>query len=315
MRRKRRQQKADSINQRDIDFRDRRSIQTPMALIHVARDGAKIGEFTVEEIRDGFGTGQFRTTDLGWQSGMAEWRPLSELIAATSASSAPPLAADSLAVAGGPGAGTGLPWENRQQIGLVKAWLDTVSLLIAKPSEAFTMMRPEGGMMDPLLFGLIGSCAGSVVSILFQTFMRSIPGFGGGPNDLFHALGVSHVTFMIIYAVLSPFLVVMGLFVGSGILHLCLMLLGGANRSFETTFRVVCFTGGSANLFSMIPICGGFVALIYSIVLECIGLSRAHQTTTGKAIMAIFLPMIACCGICIVLVIALSGFGAALNKH
>jgi hypothetical protein len=284
-----------------------------MAMIHVARDGTKLGEFTPEQIRDGIGTGQFRATDLGWQSGMAEWRPLTELVATTSA---PPLAAEPLAITGMPAAGTGLPWENRQQLGLVKAWLDTVSLLIAKPSEAFTMMRPEGGMMDPLLFGLIGSCAGAVVSILFQTFMRSIPGFGGGPNDLFHALGVSHVTFMIIYAVLSPVLVVMGLFIGSAILHLCLMLLGGANRSFETTFRVVCFTGGAANLFSMIPICGGIVALIYSIVLECIGLTRAHQTTTGKALMAIFLPLIACCGVCIILAILLSGFGAAaLNNR
>jgi hypothetical protein len=115
--------------------------------------------------------------------------------------------------------------------------------------------------------------------------------------------------------VLSPLFVVIGLFIGSAILHLCLMLVGGANRPFETTFRVVCFTAGSANLFSMIPICGGFVALIYSIVLECIGLSRAHQTTTGKALMAIFLPMVACCGICIILGILLSGFGTVFNKH
>lgn len=283
-----------------------------MALIHVARDGAKLGEFTVEQVRDGLGTGQFRTSDLGWQSGMAEWRPLSEFVASTSA---PPLGTEPLAVAGAPVAATGLPWENREQLGLVKAWLDTVSLLIAKPSEAFTMMRPEGGMLGPLLFGLIGSCAGVVVSVLFQTFMRSIPGFGGGPNDLFRALGVGHGAFMLIYAILSPLFVVIGLFIGSAILHLCLMLVGGANRPFETTFRVVCFTGGAANLFSMIPICGGFVTLIYSIVLECIGLSRAHQTTTGKALMAIFLPMVVCCGVCVVLGILLSGFGVALNKH
>ena len=281
-------------------------------MIHVARDGAKLGEFTLEQIREGLSTGQFRPTDLGWQSGMAEWRPLSEFVVATSA---PPSAPAPLAVTGTPAAGTGLPWENRQQIGLVKAWLDTVSLLIAKPSEAFTMMRPEGGMMDPLLFGLIGSCAGAVVSILFQTLMQSIPGFGGGSNDLFRSLGVSHVGFMVIYAVLSPLLVVMGLFIGSAILHLCLMLVGGANRPFETTFRVVCFTAGSANLFSMIPMCGGFIALVYSIVLECIGLSRAHQTTTGKALMAIFLPLIVCCGVCTILVIVLGGFGAVLNRH
>src|SRR3954469_11045973 len=148
-----------------------------MPVIHVARDGAKLGEFTLEQIRDGLGTGQFRPTDLGWQSGMAEWRPLSEFTGATSTAAAPLAIAAAIP-------GSGLPWENRQQIGLVKAWLDTVSLLIAKPSEAFTMMRSEGGMMDPLIFGLIGGCAGSIVSILFQALLRLVPGFSGRDDFL-----------------------------------------------------------------------------------------------------------------------------------
>jgi hypothetical protein len=279
-------------------------------MIHVARDGAKLGEFTLEQVRQGLSTGQFRATDLGWQTGMAEWRPLSEIAGAAAAS---PVAA-ALAVADAPAAGSGLPWENRQQIGLVKAWLDTVSLLIAKPSEAFTMMRPEGGMMDPLLFGLIGGCAGSIVSILFQALMRFIPGFGGR-DDLFNMFGISQWTFLVIYAVLSPLFVLLGLFLAGALLHVCLMLVGGANRPFETTFRVVCFTAGAANLFSMIPMCGGLIAAVYNIVLECIGLSRAHQTTTGKALMAIFLPLIVCCGVAIILGIVLGGFGAFLNKH
>ena len=282
-------------------------------MIHVARDGAKIGEFTLEQIQAGLTTGQFRPTDLGWQSGMAEWRPLSEFVAATSAA---PGAAP-LAVAGPAIPGEGLPWERRQQLGFFKAWFDTVSLLITKPGEAFTMMRPEGGLGDPLIFGMIGGCAGTIVSILFQGLFQSIPGFAGR-NNMFEAFGLAPWTFLIIYAVLSPLFVILWFFIGSAILHLCLMLVGGANRSFETTFRVVCFSVGSAQLFSMIPMCGGFIAAIYQIVLECIGLSRAHQTTTGKAVMAVFLPVVVCCGVCILLGVVLGGFGAfseMLNKH
>ena len=40
--------------------------------------------------------------------------------------------------------------------------------------------------------------------------------------------------------ILAPVLVVVGLFLVSGIIHLCLMLLGGARRGFEATFRVMC---------------------------------------------------------------------------
>jgi hypothetical protein len=278
-----------------------------MPMIHVARDGAKLGEFTLEQIRQGLTTGQFRSTDLGWQTGMADWRPLSEFVAATTAPTAP------LATAAVPA--TGLPWENRQQLGFFKAWFDTVAMLITKPGDAFAMMRPEGGLMDPLLFGLIGGCAGSIVSVFFQAILRSMPGFGGGSNDFFRAFGVGPSVFFIGYAVLSPLLVALGLFIGSAVLHLCLMLIGGANRSFETTFRVACFSGGAANLFSMVPMCGGFIAAIYQVVLNCIGLSRAHQTTTGKALLAIFLPLILCCVVCIVFGAVLGGFGALMNRH
>ena len=200
---------------------------------------------------------------------------------------------------------------------MVKAWLETVSLLITRPSDAFTMMRPEGGLGDPLIFGLIGGCAGSVVSLIFQGILQSIPGLSAR-NDLFEIFGLGPWTLIFIYAALMPILVTLGLFVGGAILHLCLMMVGGANRSFETTFRVACFTAGAANLFSMVPVCGGIIAFVYHVVLECIGLSRAHPTTTGKALLAIFLPMIVCCGLMILIVILAGGLGAIggmMNRH
>src|SRR5437763_13289383 len=217
-------------------------------MIHVARDGAKLGEFTLEQIREGLGTGQFRPTDLAWQSGMADWRPLSEFVgAAAGAAPALPVAVAGVSAAS---AGTGLPWEHRAQLGFGKAWFDTVSLLITKPSEAFTMMRPEGGLGDPLIFGLIGGCAGSIVSILFQGVFQSLPGFAR--HNAFDVFDFGPWGFLLIYAALSPILVVICLLIGSAILHLCLMLVGGATRSFETTFRVACLSTGAASLSSMI---------------------------------------------------------------
>jgi hypothetical protein len=287
-------------------------------MIHVARDGAKLGEFTLEQIQAGLGTGQFRPTDLGWQSGMADWRPLSEFVPATaSAASAAPAAPVVVAGASTAAAGYGLPWENRAQLGLFQGWFQTVSLLITRPADGFAMMRPEGGLTDPLLFGLIGGSAGSIVSFAFQFLLRSIPGMSH--NDIYSDMfGLAPGVLFIIAAILTPIFVVLGLFISSGILHLCLMLVGGANRGFETTFRVLCFASGTANLFNMVPMCGGLIAAVYSIVLNCTGLSRAHQTTTGKAVLAIFLPMIVCCVLVVVFGIVLGGFGAFggyLNRH
>lgn len=263
-----------------------------MATIHVARDGAKLGEFSLEQIREGLSTGQFRPTDLGWQSGMADWRPLSDFAVEKPA----PLVADVTSPTSAEAAPpeTGLPWEHRREIGFFKAFFDTASVLLTKPSEAFVLMKREGGLTDPLLFALIGGSAGTIVSTLFQIGLASISGVGGGSNNVVAMFGWGMV---IGFLLLTPLLLAAGMFVGSGLLHLCLMLLGGANKSFETTFRVVCFSSGAAYLFSIIPFCGGYITPIYNIVLECIGISRAHETTVGKAVLAVLLPLIVCCGI------------------
>jgi hypothetical protein len=86
------------------------------------------------------------------------------------------------------------------------------------------------------------------------------------------------------------------LFIGSAIVHLCLMIMGGARQSFETTFRVISFTHGSVGVLQLIPFCGGFIAGIWAIVSNCIGLARAHETETWRAVFAVFLPVIVCCG-------------------
>jgi hypothetical protein len=103
-------------------------------------------------------------------------------------------------------------------------------------------------------------------------------------------------------------LVAIGAFIASGILHLCLMIVGAAKQSFETTFRVVCFGGGSADPILIIPICGGLIGGIWKIVLYCIGLARGHETDTGRAVLAVVLPLIICCGGAIALMMV--GFGA-----
>jgi hypothetical protein len=91
-------------------------------------------------------------------------------------------------------------------------------------------------------------------------------------------------------------------------------MLGGANRPFEATFHVVCYSCGAAYLFSIIPFCGGYITPIYSIVLESIGCSRVHQIGIGKAVLAVLLPMIVCCGlIAVLLAILIASSGGELK--
>jgi len=178
---------------------------------------------------------------------------------------------------------------------------------LTKPGEAFAVMKTEGDLVGPMLFALIGGSAGMIVSFLFQIVLQSIGVMGSGQNPIAKMFGMGiGIPFFI---VLVPVMMIVGMFLGSGILHLCLMIVGGARKPFETTFRVVCFSSGSTYLLAMIPFCGGMIAGVWNVVLECIGLARAHETDTGKAVMAVLLPIIVCCGGGLLFVILMGGIG------
>jgi hypothetical protein len=286
-----------------------------MAMIHVNRGATSLGAFSEEEVREGLRTGRFVPTDIGWREGMANWQPLSqfpELGAAAPAAPPAQIGAGVTSEAAAPR--SGLPWEHRQERGLFNAFVETLVMVLTKPGEAFTIMKREGGLGEPLIYALIGGCLGGIVSLLFSLGLQSL-GFFADRHNTFAAMtgiGVGSAAFI----VLVPLFIVIGLFIGGAIVHLCLMIVGGANHSFETTFRVIAFSQGSTGPLQMIPICGGLIAGVWALVCNCIGLARAHETDTGRAVLAIFLPLIVCCGGGILIAFMFGAMGAwSASQH
>src|SRR5438094_8826759 len=200
-----------------------------MAMIHVNRGATSLGVFSEEEVRQGLRTGRFAATDIGWREGMANWQPLSqfaELAGATPA--APPLQTDAAAISEAAAPRSGLPWEHRQERGFFNAFVETLVMVLTKPGEAFAAMKREGGLGEPLIYALIGGSLGGIVSLLFSMGLQSF-GFFADRHDTFAAMagmGAGSAAFI----VLIPLLVIIGLFIGSAIVHLCLMIVGGANH-------------------------------------------------------------------------------------
>ena len=307
-----------------------------MATIHVNRGGTNLGTFSEEEVRSGLQAGRFQATDLGWREGMAAWQPLSQFtefaadIAAGAAAAAPaptpptagtpPSSPAPVVAAPAPPSGprTGLPWENRNGQGVVAAFFETVRLVLTNPGQAFTQMRTSGGFADPLLFGLIGGSIGVIIYTLLALMMHSLGLFASMASResalngmMGFGLGGAMIVFRLI---LTPIFIVIGLFIGAAITHLCLMMIGGARREFETTFRALSFAYGATSLFLIAPCCGGFIFLVWCLVAQCIGLAKAHEIDTGRAVLAVFLPFILCCGAMTVLfMMMLGGLTTALQ--
>jgi hypothetical protein len=285
-----------------------------MAMIHVNRGATSLGAFPEEEVREGLRTGRFAASDLGWREGMPAWKPLSqfsEFAAAAPTAPPPQIGATSTSETAAPR--SGLPWEHRHERGFANAFIETLAMVLTKPDQAFRTMKTEGGLAEPLIYALIGGCVGGIVSLLLSLGLQSM-GLFAGQRDAFTAMAGIGIG-MIGLIVLVPVFIVIGLFIGAAIVHLCLMIVGGANKSFETTFRVLAFSQGSTGPLQVIPVCGGLIAFVWALVVDCIGLARAHETSTGRAVLAVLLPLIVCCGAGILFLIMFGGIAALSQQH
>jgi hypothetical protein len=226
---------------------------------------------------------------------MPSWKPLSQFeeFGATPSGEPPPQISAAPAPET-PAARSGLPWEHRQERGFVNAFIETLAMVLTKSDLAFRTMNTEGGLAEPLIYALIGGCVGGIVSLLLSLGLQSM-GLFTGQRDAFTAMAGMGIG-MIALIILVPVFIGIGLFIGAAIVHLCLMIVGGANKSFETTFRVLAFSHGSTGPLQIIPVCGGLIAGVWALIVNCIGLARAHETSTGRATLAVLLPVIVCCG-------------------
>src|SRR5260370_659089 len=224
---------------------------------------------------------------------MGNWEalsPFADLGGAAPDAPAPQISAVATAATGA--LRSGLPWDERQARGFFNAFVETLVMVWKKPDVALRGMKIEGGLVEPLSYALIGGWLGGVVAFLFSLGFKSVGLFGSRNNafGMLTGMGIGSIAFII----LLPVMIVMGLFIGAAIVHLCLMIVGGANKTFEATFRVLAFSQGSTGPLQMIQVCGGFIAGVWGLVVNCIGLARAPRTEAGRAVFCVFLPLVGC---------------------
>jgi len=238
--------------------------------------------------------------------------------------SSPPPAAAYLALP--PDAGTaatagGTAWEERHRIGFAAAFVETTRRVLTAPTGFFRSMPVTGGFGSPLLYAVVAGWIGLAAAAFYQAIWVSIV----GPSSLPFGLDRGELAFvlewleswvgLISQVVFGGVSVVITVFVGSGILHLMLLLLGGARRGFEATFRVVCFSQATALLLLiplfLIPFCG-IAGIVWCLVLYVIGLAQAHQIGYGQALAAVLLPILALCCCCLGLAVTFAGAIAGL---
>jgi hypothetical protein len=208
---------------------------------------------------------------------------------------------------------TGTPWDRRDQLGVVPAIFDTIKGVLFSPAEFYRAMPKTGGIGAPLAFGMLVGYLGLLVATIYNALTQTL--IGSAFRDLEEGPLARIAPFLegglgfVANAILGPFYVLIGLFVGAGVYHLVLLILGQARQGFETTFRVVCY-GQAAAILQVVPFCGGLVMAVWLIVVSIIGLSEAHGIGRGSAAIAVLAPVVLCC-CCVALALALVFGGIA----
>jgi hypothetical protein len=219
----------------------------------------------------------------------------------------PPLATVPPPAEPSPGAGSGArrartPWDERDRTGILTALVETTREVLTAPTRFFSAMPVGGGIGSPLLYAVIVGWVGLVATALYGAIYRSIVGtplaaLGDRPEVAAMLGWAASWGGFFVQAVFGGVSVVIGVFLSAGVLHLMLLLLGGARRDFEATFRVVCFAQATSVL-ALLPFCGQIAAFFWTIALYVIGLSQAHQIGSGKALVAVLLPIVLLCCCC-----------------
>lgn len=201
----------------------------------------------------------------------------------------------------------GLPWDYEPWS--VASWKATAILVMLSPGIAFAQRPRWQNTNPPFSFAWVGVILGflaiQVWQIPLQMLTSGKPPFGLGVDPV--AGVVVRILFVSVvgFGVCLPIGLFLSLSLNSVLQHIALRIAGVQNSSFEVTFRVNAYAQGAVAWLAIIPFVGQLVSFVWALVVTTIGLSKAHNTTLGKALCATLVPMLMLFGLGVALALAL----------
>lgn len=178
------------------------------------------------------------------------------------------------------------------------SWFATAGEVLVSPRRAFGRMRRSGGLGLPLLYYVIGLTAGMLGTALWRVGLMALR----GRFDLMSAGQMMAIVAGAFAMAFAATIVV--LFVFAAIVQSILALQGAGRHGFEATFRTLAYAHGSAAPWGLFPMIGSTIGAVWALVVSITGLAAMHETTTGKAAVAVIVPVVTCCGLTALVVAA-----------
>ncbi len=181
----------------------------------------------------------------------------------------------------------GTPWEKRADLGLFTSIFMTLNKALFQPGVLFKAKGYPKGIKEPLTFGLLIGGFGDMLAFFWPVILFALGFLPFGDSVFVHLNGI---WIFLTLLVGIPLAVILNIFFYSGILHLMLLMVRGGKQGYQSTFRVVAYSQ-SALIWNIIPFMGSWIATVWKLVIQIIGLHEIHRISYVRVIMAFLLPV------------------------
>ena len=159
-----------------------------------------------------------------------------------------------------------------------------------EPSKTFDALKEEP-LEEVLKYYAVIAAIYSALLALLLTFAGNLFGtmMGFGNNGMMMGSGTgigAAITFFVRFMIIT----FVSAFIGGATVHIFVYIMGG-RRGIAQTIKAIMYGSTPSLLFGWIPVIN-FLAMIWSLFAQIIGIRQLHELTTGKAILVVILPII-----------------------
>ena len=171
------------------------------------------------------------------------------------------------------------PWEEGKSL---SSLLGTVKAVLFSPKAFFGKLRLDGN--GHLSFVALISWP----MMILATGLKWVFGWMPSAPDALTA-DIQKWT-LISICLLAPLGAIISTYLLGSVIHLFLMMFGGAHARLEATIRTYAYAQASS-LIGWIPFLGPLVNTVWMAFALVIGLSRMHRTSVGRTLAAVLIPL------------------------
>jgi hypothetical protein len=169
-------------------------------------------------------------------------------------------------------------------------FIEKVKGFLLEPSKTFDALKEEPLEEALKYYAVIAAIYSALLALLLAfagNLVGTMMGFGNMGVKIGAGTGIgAAITFFVMYVIIR----IVGVFIGGAILHIFVYIVGG-RRGIAQTIKAGMYGSTPSLLFGWLPVIN-FLAIIWSLVAQIIGIRQLHELTTGKAILVVILPIL-----------------------